>query len=298
MNDQPNVPGVGDPDSGRDRWVPPGPREWHVPGYNYVGPGTDLDSRAGVLPVDEVDAAAREHDLAYLEIERDIANGLISKEEARLLIRKADVEFGQRAGASRTSIGALSQIFMSLKAKFEDLGLLSPERFTNLTKRKRVNVPDMIGVGMEEAALPKRTRFNAALQPPKQPSPKRYRTVVSQAYMDEMNQRYGKKGKHHSSSRRSSPYPAKRSVIREWDLAYHWHAPPRFVRVSVPDRGVGVRHAGPLFARASVRKQSTQAMLNDLLHGRTPCAEKAFRKRKWRRGFRVKRKFCKRRKCT
>ena len=49
------------------------PGEKHLPGYNYCGPGTRLDirlddddqPRSGEAPVNEIDEACYNHDLAY-----------------------------------------------------------------------------------------------------------------------------------------------------------------------------------------------------------------------------------------
>lgn len=51
--------------SQRSKYVPPYDRqERHLPGYNYAGPGTNLHRRLreGVLPVNQLDRAALEHD--------------------------------------------------------------------------------------------------------------------------------------------------------------------------------------------------------------------------------------------
>lgn len=43
------------------------PLEMHLPGYNYLGPGTYLDTKypKNVAPINKLDEAAREHDLSY-----------------------------------------------------------------------------------------------------------------------------------------------------------------------------------------------------------------------------------------
>lgn len=49
----------------RAKYVPPYDRkERHLPGYNFAGPGTNLHRRMreGVLPVNQLDRAAIEHD--------------------------------------------------------------------------------------------------------------------------------------------------------------------------------------------------------------------------------------------
>ena len=50
----------------RVSYVPPlDKREKHLPGYNFAGPGTDVHRRRrmGVLPMNQLDAAAFRHDL-------------------------------------------------------------------------------------------------------------------------------------------------------------------------------------------------------------------------------------------
>ena len=51
----------------RAKYVPPyDRRERHLPGYNFCGPGTNVHRRLrnGVKPVNKLDAAALQHDLA------------------------------------------------------------------------------------------------------------------------------------------------------------------------------------------------------------------------------------------
>ena len=55
--------------------------EFHIPGYNYAGPGTDLSKRLdkndkplpGFEPVNALDAVALQHDLNYREAGNDMA---------------------------------------------------------------------------------------------------------------------------------------------------------------------------------------------------------------------------------
>jgi hypothetical protein len=68
--------------------------EAHLPGMNYVGPGTRLDLRLHddgtpkqwSMPVDRVDLAAYHHDLAY-ETHSDIANRNVAD---RAMLNKLD----------------------------------------------------------------------------------------------------------------------------------------------------------------------------------------------------------------
>jgi Phospholipase A2-like domain len=65
------------------------PGEIHIPGMNFVGPGTRLDYRLNddgspkswSQPVDRVDKAAYYHDLAYNEY-KDTENQIIADRDA------------------------------------------------------------------------------------------------------------------------------------------------------------------------------------------------------------------------
>lgn len=61
-------------------------------GYQYLGPGTDLEYKRehDIQPVDDLDAAARKHDNAYERIKMRYAAGDISFSEAQALTREAD----------------------------------------------------------------------------------------------------------------------------------------------------------------------------------------------------------------
>lgn len=41
------------------------PGEFHVPGYNFLGPGTNLKARRFQKPINELDALAKAHDLNF-----------------------------------------------------------------------------------------------------------------------------------------------------------------------------------------------------------------------------------------
>lgn len=50
--------------------------EYHIPGYNYLGPGTHIRQRLseGVQPINSLDTIAQQHDLAYITTDHDIAD--------------------------------------------------------------------------------------------------------------------------------------------------------------------------------------------------------------------------------
>lgn len=45
--------------------------EYHVPGYNFLGPGTNLKHRKFQAPVNKLNAAAKIHDLQYTDPTKD-----------------------------------------------------------------------------------------------------------------------------------------------------------------------------------------------------------------------------------
>ena len=54
------------------------PGEFHIPGYNFAGPGTHLDKRldsndnpkSDSIPINGIDSAAYKHDIAYRDADK------------------------------------------------------------------------------------------------------------------------------------------------------------------------------------------------------------------------------------
>lgn len=92
------------------------PFEAHIPGYNYCGPGTNLDLRLarGDPGINKLDSACKEHDIAYRNYQdlerRHIADRILA-EKAKRRIYARDASFGERLA----SLGVSSLI--SLKEK-------------------------------------------------------------------------------------------------------------------------------------------------------------------------------------
>ncbi|KAL6418401.1 hypothetical protein ACFW04_012133 [Cataglyphis niger] len=105
------------------------PFELHIPGYQFCGPGTRLAKRLarGDRGVNPLDAACREHDVAYSRsgdlADRHVADRALA-ERARERVAASDSTLGERAAA--TAIWAT----MKAKTKF---GMGAPAR----VKRKR-----------------------------------------------------------------------------------------------------------------------------------------------------------------
>lgn len=80
------------------------PFELHAPGYQYLGPGTKLEKRLrrNDPGVNELDKAAKEHDIAYSKTnnlsERHEADKILGK-KAWKRVKSRDASIGERAWA-------------------------------------------------------------------------------------------------------------------------------------------------------------------------------------------------------
>ena len=80
------------------------PFEAHIPGYKFCGPGTKLKARLarGDQPINPLDAACQEHDIAYSQNEdttlRNVADRLLAA-KAWKRVRARDAGFGEKAAA-------------------------------------------------------------------------------------------------------------------------------------------------------------------------------------------------------
>lgn len=80
------------------------PTEIHLPGYQYCGPGTDLNKRLarGDRGINKLDAACKEHDIAYATFKnnenRAIADQLLA-ERAWNRVKASDSSLSEKAAA-------------------------------------------------------------------------------------------------------------------------------------------------------------------------------------------------------
>lgn len=101
------------------------PFEAHIPGYQYCGPGTNLEKRLarGDTGINPLDSACKEHDIAYAKYndgeERTKADKILSSKAWKRVISK-DASTGERsaallvAGMMKTKVG-LSKLGKGLK---------------------------------------------------------------------------------------------------------------------------------------------------------------------------------------
>jgi len=102
------------------------PFELHIPGYQFCGPGTHLEKRLarGDRGINPLDAACREHDIAYSHsndlAERHVADKILA-EKARKRIIARNSTLGERAAAAAVwaAMKAKTKIGMGMKTKMK-----------------------------------------------------------------------------------------------------------------------------------------------------------------------------------
>mgnify|MGYP006961462374 CR=1 FL=1 len=109
------------------------PFELHIPGYQFCGPGTHLEKRLakGDRGINPLDAACREHDIAYSRsnelADRHAADEILAAKARKRVIAK-DSALGERAAAAAVwaAMKAKTKIGMGMKKK------------KKVTKKKRI----------------------------------------------------------------------------------------------------------------------------------------------------------------
>lgn len=116
-----------------DRAINALPFELHIPGYQFCGPGTRLAKRLarGDRGVNPLDAACRQHDIAYSRnkelAERHVADQVLA-DRARERITAKDSRLGERAAATA--------VWAAMKAKTKlGMGMRGRTRKTRRAKR-------------------------------------------------------------------------------------------------------------------------------------------------------------------
>ena len=109
--------------------------QYHFPGYNYMGPGTQVYQRIqeGLAPTSKTDHSAMHHDLDYGKIGQELKSGKIDKRELTKKVREADKRFVhnlEKSGESHHLGNFIGKNFIKGKMWLEDIGLMNPEQFT------------------------------------------------------------------------------------------------------------------------------------------------------------------------
>jgi len=112
------------------------PFELHIPGYQFCGPGTHLEKRLarGDRGINPLDAACREHDIAYSHsndlAERHVADKILA-DKARKRIIARNSTLGERAAAAA--------VWAAMKAKTKiGMGMKTKAKTKKKTAKKRV----------------------------------------------------------------------------------------------------------------------------------------------------------------
>ncbi|XP_036151122.1 uncharacterized protein LOC118648809 [Monomorium pharaonis] len=112
------------------------PFELHIPGYQFCGPGTHLEKRLarGDRGINPLDAACREHDIAYSRsnelADRHAADEILANKARKRVIAK-DSALGERAAAAA--------VWAAMKTKTKiGMGVKSKKKRTTTKKKKRI----------------------------------------------------------------------------------------------------------------------------------------------------------------
>lgn len=102
--------------------------------YNYLGPGTQVERRLAqnIQPIDNLDAAAREHDVAYtLDFQKRMKRGeKVSKQEVQMADKKF-LESVKQNKADNPVLAAVIPPIFKAKEVAENIGALSHTAFFN-----------------------------------------------------------------------------------------------------------------------------------------------------------------------
>lgn len=112
--------------------------EWF--GYRYLGPGTAVHSKVskGVKPVNDLDAAAMKHDIAYFNITQAYERGEISREEANKRVEQADWTLANRSFVDflKASPNMLVQLGKgNYVGTFKEALSMAPSMYTSVAMR-------------------------------------------------------------------------------------------------------------------------------------------------------------------
>ena len=118
------------------------PFELHIPGYQFCGPGTHLEKRLarGDRGINPLDAACREHDIAYSQskdlVKRHVADDILAASARKRIIAR-DSTFGERAAAAAvwTAMKTKTKMGMGLKTKARKKKTTMKKRILQVAKR-------------------------------------------------------------------------------------------------------------------------------------------------------------------
>lgn len=108
----------------------------HMPCHNYTGPATDFEARvrAGVQPMNPVDAGSFEHDAVYNAVTKGLKSGAMDRQMAKKLVRDSDKELVRRVKTMSRPDAKIVQAAIQGKMVAEDTGALDPLKFVGSGK--------------------------------------------------------------------------------------------------------------------------------------------------------------------
>lgn len=127
------------------------PIELHIPGYQFCGPGTQLEQRLarGDRGINPLDAACRDHDIAYSRSnhlgERHVADNILAT-TARKRITARDSTFGEKTAATAVwaAMKAKTKFGMGMKTKNSSTKKKKPVKKRILPIAKRGGILPML----------------------------------------------------------------------------------------------------------------------------------------------------------
>ncbi len=141
------------------------PIELHAPGYQFLGPGTKLEERLskGVEPKNQLDALAREHDIAYSK-----HSSLAERHKADKVLQVGAVKrFRARSASPREKFWAGVTATAMKGKRLLGAGLNSVPKMASRrkhVKRKRLQPPSKKGQGLKRKRTGGSIQFNKAIQ--------------------------------------------------------------------------------------------------------------------------------------
>lgn len=167
------------------------PFEVHLPGYQYCGPGTKLKKRLarGDPGINQLDAACKEHDIAYSKNKEDIAArneaDKILAEKAWERVRAKDSTFGEKLAAFgvanimkvKTKFGMGIKMAKSEKKRKRGKGLnrkkCKKSKKPSITLKKIIKAASRSAVPSNKSLLVIRSALNGAKEAVKKAGGKR-----------------------------------------------------------------------------------------------------------------------------
>jgi len=141
----------------------------HAPSYNFLGPGTSINQRINVNPVNETDAQAKKHDVAYNYINMQYKDGKIDKATADRMTRIADEQFKTNLQKVNTEsikekiINKGAEAIIGAKNGLEDVGILDKGHFVGYGRPLRKLKQKALKIGAGTKYQNKMTRMNKLL---------------------------------------------------------------------------------------------------------------------------------------